>query len=254
MIDDHKPFQDHFSAHAADYASARPTYPPRLFEWLAEQCEERQLAWDVATGNGQAAMSLAEHFEKVLASDGSAAQLEAAQRHPSINYQQAVAGDPWLPGDCVDLVTVAQAVHWFDQERFFADAMRVLKPGGVLAVWGYGRVEVSPNIDRIEEVFYKDVVGDYWPPERSQLDAELSELEMPGESIEVPDFEMSVTWTARQFINYIGTWSAVRRYRDAKGHDPLVWLQGELDPFWRSHERRRVRWPLFLKVSRKPES
>lgn len=245
-------FNDHFSGMASEYAHARPGYPARLFEWLVQNSPDRKLAWDVATGTGQAALALTAHFEKVVANDASPQQIEAASPHARINYQVALAENSWLPGECADLVTVAQAVHWFDQPKFFGEVERVLKPGGLLAVWGYGNVQVAPRIDRIEEYFYEEIVGPYWPPEREQIDAELKQLDFPYPEIEIPAFEMTAAWTPSQFLAYIGTWSAVRRYRQEKKHDPLAWLEKEIAQFWRPGERRKVRWPLFMRAGHKP--
>ncbi|MDX1444258.1 MAG: class I SAM-dependent methyltransferase [Gammaproteobacteria bacterium] len=249
---DRKEFKDHFSAQSSQYASARPSYPPELFDWLAGQVANHQHAWDAATGNGQAAHELVRHFSRVTATDASPQQLEKAKAHQRIQFLCARSENSPLDSQSVDMITVAQAVHWFDMDAFNAEVERVLKPGGVVAVWAYGNIRVAPQIDAIEEEFYEQVVGDYWPDERRHIENGLADISLPWAELATPDFDMTAAWVPSQFTAYIGTWSAVQRYRAEKKEDPVRWLKQQLLTCWGPGERRKVRWPLHLKVARKP--
>jgi SAM-dependent methyltransferase len=253
-MSDDKPagFKDHFSTQAALYAAARPTYPPALFDWLAAQLDTHQHAWDAGTGNGQAALELAARFANVTATDASDAQLQQVTAHPRIRYLQAHSENAPLEDASVDLVTVAQAVHWFDMDAFNREVDRVLRPGGLVAVWVYGNIRVTPDIDRIEDHFYNGVVGDYWPAERRHIDIGLRDIHLPYPLLETPSFDMTAAWVPSQFTAYIGSWSAVQRYRAAHDDDPVLQLKRELLEVWGAGERRKVRWPLTLKAARKP--
>ncbi len=247
-------FKDHFSGHANSYAKARPGYPAELFGWLASLCDERALAWDCATGSGQAASMLAKDFAAVIATDASAAQIENAVHAANITYRVAPAERSALESASVDLVTVAQALHWFDIDAFYAEVRRVLKPGGVIAAWGYHLTRVSAHIDRAIEMFDAEIIGPYWPPERRHIDARYGDLDFPFARIEAPELAMHLAWNRRQFLDYIGTWSAVQRYRQAKGHDPLVWLENEIAAYWREDDVRDVSWPIFFLAGRNGQS
>ncbi len=244
------PFKDHFSGHAAAYAEARPGYPPALFAWLADESPQRECAWDCATGNGQAACALAEHFRLVVATDASAEQIANARAHPRIAYRVAPAESPGLEPASVDLVTVAQAVHWFDRPRFYAAANAALVPGGLIAVWSYGLFTISPEIDAAVARFYDGPIGRYWPPERRLVDEHYETLDFPFEEIAAPDFDMRQSWTLDQVIAYLGTWSGVQRYRRAEGHDPMAAIASELERLWDDAPQRRVSWPLYLRAGR----
>lgn len=159
-------FKDHFSEIAARYAEFRPTYPAELFDWLASLCEEHETAWDCATGSGQAAAGLSKHFRKIIATDASAEQIAHAGGPNNVSFRVAPAEASGLADRSIDLVTVAQAAHWFDLTKFFAEAQRVLNPGGVLALWGYGRLDLPAGMDAIFQRFYSETVGPYWPPRR----------------------------------------------------------------------------------------
>ncbi|HEX6930281.1 MAG TPA: class I SAM-dependent methyltransferase [Gammaproteobacteria bacterium] len=243
-------FKDHFSAHANRYAEARPGYPGALFEWLAAQCRERALAWDCATGSGQAAVELARHFERVVATDASAEQIANARQAANIAYCVAPAENCGLDDASIDLVTVAQALHWFDRDAFYAQARRVLKPGGVIVAWGYHLTRVQPAIDRIINVFDQAIIGPFWPPERRHIDARYGDLDFPFARIAVPDFDMHLAWSRKQFLDYIATWSAVQRYRKQKGHDPMAWLENEIAAYWNPDEVLDVSWPMFFLAGR----
>ena len=181
------PFKDHFSGHAATYSMFRPTYPRRLFEWLAETAPRRERAWDAGTGSGQAAVGLAEHFACVVGTDASAAQVGHATPHPRVEYRVAPAEASGLPEGWADLVTVAQALHWFDLPRFFGEARRVLAPDGLLAVWCYGDCRLDdPAVDRIVHRYNRDTVEDYWPPERDLVLAEYRPIPFPFAEVATP--------------------------------------------------------------------
>jgi len=159
-------FKDHFSGHAAAYATCRPGYPRDLVAAVARLHREHRLALDTGTGNGQAAVGLAEHFDRVVATDPSAQQLAHATPHPRVEYRIAPSEASGLPDGSVDLVTAAQAFHWFDFDRFFAEVKRILAPGGAVAIWTYNLPRVDPAVDRQIDRLAHDVTGPYWPPER----------------------------------------------------------------------------------------
>jgi SAM-dependent methyltransferase len=241
-------FKDHFSAHAADYAKFRPRYPKELFRWLATVAPERELAWDCATGNGQAAVALAELFERVIATDASEMQIGNAEAHGSVEYRVARAEESGIDSNTVDLITVAQALHWFDLKRFYAEARRVSKPGGVLAVWAYKLATVSPEIDAVVNHYYSEVVGPFWPEERAQVE-KFEELAFPCPEIEAPLFEMVAEWNAEHLIGYLRTWSATQRFMAANQRDPVEEIVGGLRTAW-GDEVRLVVWPLTVRVGR----
>jgi SAM-dependent methyltransferase len=245
-------FLDHFSGVAGAYAEHRPLYPTRLFEWLAALAPRRGLAWDCGTGSGQAALGLAPHFERVVATDASAAQIAEARLHPRVQYRVAPAESSGLSAAAVDLVTVGQALHWFDRPAFFSEARRVLRPGGVVAAWTYGGSRFDdPRIDEIHRRFYTGTIGPYWPPERALVEAGYRTIEFPFDEIVPPAFEMEANWPLAAFLGYVGTWSAVTRFREACGFDPVGRLGEELRPHWgESDALRRIRWPLTLRVGR----
>ncbi len=242
-------FKDHFSGQSDAYQKYRPDYPSGLFAWLAGESPSRRLAVDVATGNGQAATALARHFESVIATDPSAAQLREARAVPRVEYRQEPAEAISVASASVDLLVAAQAAHWFDWPRFVSEARRVLCPGGVLAIWTYGNAEVAPAIDRLLEDFSRDAVGPWWPRERRHVDEGYRDLPLPFPPIEAPDFEMRASWDAAAMLGYLDTWSAVRRQRARTGRDALAILAAPLAAAW-GEGARPVRWPLTLKTGR----
>lgn len=243
-------FSDHYSAVANSYARFRPRYPSELFAWLAAHSPGRGLAWDCATGNGQAAIGLVERFERVAASDASAAQVARAARHSRCALRVALAEASALPAARVDLVTVAQALHWFDLERFWPEVRRVLRPGGLVAVWCYQLFSSTPEVDRVIARFYQDVVGPYWPPERAILERGYGDVPFPFQEIAVPPFAMAADWDLAHLLGYLGTWSATRRYQTRHGSDPREQIRDELTAAWGGVERQRLRWPLLVRAGR----
>lgn len=245
-------FPDHFSPLAERYAAARPTYPPELFAWLAPLPAERERAWDVGTGSGQAAVALADHFAEVVATDAAEAQLSRAAPHPRVHYRRAAAEASGLEDGSVDLVTVAQAVHWFDLDRFWAEVRRVAAPGGVVAVWTYHGVGLTPAVDRVVARYYTEIVGRYWPPERAAVEDAYRSLPFPFAEVPAPAFHIRQRWDLARFAGYLGTWSASRHWSDAHGGaDPLAEIAADLAAAWGDPgEEREVVWPLGLRVGR----
>jgi SAM-dependent methyltransferase len=244
-------FQDHFSGHAADYARYRPQYPPALFAYLAQLAPSRELAWDTGTGNGQAALGLAAHFVRVIASDAAEQQIANAVPHVRVEYRVAPAESLDALAGSVDLITAAQAAHWFDLARFHAEARRVLKPQGVVAIWCYGLTRVAPEVDAIVEHFYRDVVGPFWPPELRFIDERYQTLPFPFTEEQPPTFRIETAWRLQDFKHYLRTWSATQRYTAQRGTDPLQPIEHRLAQAWGDvAQPRAVGWPIHLRVGR----
>lgn len=218
-------FADHFSTQATDYSRYRPTYPPELFAWLAGLVE---------------------------AHDASRRQLRQARSHPGVSYLVAAAERAPFGGGRLDLVTVAQALHWFDFDAFFAETRRVVRPGGVLAAWTYDLVTVDADVDAVVRWFYSEVVGPYWPPERRYVEEQYRTLPFPFEAVgPVPDFGMGKSWSREDLVAQAGTWSSTNRYRRDRGEDPLELLRPRLAEVWPDPEEHRpVHWTVHLRAGR----
>jgi SAM-dependent methyltransferase len=241
-------FKDHFSRQAADYAKFRPSYPKELFDYLGRIAPTRQLGWDCGTGNGQAAIGLASVFDRVIATDASEKQIANAQPHERVEYHVAPAENSGIESGTVDLIMVAQALHWFNLDRFYAEARRVLKPSGVFAASAYTLLRIEPAIDEIVNRYYHEVVGPFWPPERKLVE-NFAELPFPFRKIDPPKFEMMAQWNLDHLIGYLGTWSATQRYIAARGGDPLGRITDELRTVWGAPQQiRKIVWPLILRI------
>jgi SAM-dependent methyltransferase len=248
-------FQDHFSSRATMYARARPTYPPSLFADLAALAPGHGLAWDCGTGNGQAARGLAAHFDQVRATDPSAPQLAHAPPHPKIEFRLAEERDSGLAASTVDLVTAAQAAHWFDLEAFYAEARRVLRPGGLIAIWCYSLLHIGPGIDERIRHFYEVTVGPYWPPGRKHTEVGYRTLPFPFPELPFPSAVMEQHWGLEELGAYLRTWSSVMRFMESLGTDPVGPLLQELAPAWGPAETQwRIEWPLAGRIGRLPAS
>jgi ubiquinone/menaquinone biosynthesis C-methylase UbiE len=243
-------FKDHFSKQAADYAKFRPQYPRALFEFIAAEAPNDQLALDVATGNGQAASGLAEFFARVIAIDASEKQIASAQPNDRVEYRVAPAEATELPTESCAALTVAQALHWFDLDRFYAEARRVLLPRGVIAVWSYAELQISPEVDRVVRHFYKNVVGPFWPPERTIVERGYRDLPFPFQEIKTPPFQIESAWSLAHLFGYLRTWSATQRFMAANGNDPVETIARDLAAAWGSSETRRAVWPLTTRIGR----
>jgi len=246
-------FADHFSRQAADYTRYRPRYPAALFEFLASQCRQQQLALDVATGNGQAAVQLCDHFNNVIGYEPSLSQLHNAEAHPALHYVCSTAEQLPFAGEQFDLITVAQAAHWFDHNRFHAEVTRILKPGGLLAVWCYGLFAIEPAIDALINHYYAETVGRYWPAERHWIEQGYAGLPFPFATIDTPAFHIEAAWNLEEVIGYLFTWSATQRYLADNDDDPLVVLKQELQQVWPVPARpKTIHWPIHIQAGHKP--
>jgi SAM-dependent methyltransferase len=245
-----KPFEDHYAAVSADYAHFRPPYPAALFEWLATAAPGRSLAWDCGTGSGQAAVPLADYFDRVVATDASKAQIAAAAPHPRIEYRVSRAQDSALASGSVDLITVAQALQWFDLELFYGEVQRVLRTGGLLAVWSYGMLSIEgEEVDSLLRGFHRVMLAPYWPPERAHVESGYRDLPLPFPEVPTPAFAMTASWTLPRLLGYVRTWSATGRYMERNGIDPVVELAAKLATLWGvADEKRSVTWPLSFRV------
>jgi ubiquinone/menaquinone biosynthesis C-methylase UbiE len=240
-----------FSSVAREYSNFRPGYPPELFEWLARSCLGNEAAWDCGCGSGQASVALAAHFQRVYATDASAGQIGVAKAHERVSYSVATAERSGLPDASVDLVIVAQALHWFDVEAFYSEARRVARPGALLTVWTYPRPQFTdPVLDRVFHAFYENVVGPFWPPERRHVEAHYRTIPFPFEELPHPHFGLELHWSREQLLGYVSSWSASARYKKEKGTDPVPLLDQSLSAVWRGDTRVSLRMPLVLRAAR----
>ena len=244
-------FEDLFSKQAEEYAQYRPRYPDALFEYLASVAPGHSLAWDCATGNGQAALSLAPYFERVVGTDASENQIANAEPHAKITYRVARAEQTDFEDHSVDLITVAQAIHWFDLDAFYAEAKRVLAPGGVLAVWTYYESEIEPAIDRVVSKYQSEVVGPYWSPRIGLPANHYRTLPFPFEELDAPTFVSETEWDLNDLVGFFQSWSATQTFIEQRGYHPIKEIEEELVTAWGSPEqKRRVRWTLPMRVGR----
>ncbi|MDC0712574.1 class I SAM-dependent methyltransferase [Stigmatella sp. ncwal1] len=244
-------FKDHFSTHASGYAAHRPTYPRALVDALANVAPDTRVALDCGCGTGQLSVLLAERFAHVVATDASAGQIDHARPHPQVKYRVAKAEHSGLPASSVDLVTVAQAAHWLDLEPFYEEVRRVARPGAILALITYGVLHVEGDVDEQVQRFYWDTVGPHWPPERRHVEDGYRSLPFPFAEVPVPPVTMEVLWRREDLLGYVDTWSAMRALEKAAGREPFDAFASALAQSWGpSEQRRRVRWPLALRVGR----
>jgi SAM-dependent methyltransferase len=245
-------FKDHFSAVAADYASARPEYPDALFAWIASIAPSRAMAWEAGCGSGQASRGLAAHFDRVHATDPSPQQIAQATAQANVRFAVEPGERCSLPDASADAVCVAQALHWFDRDAFFAECARVLRPGGVLVAWGYQDIEVPSDVADANAAL-QDEIRDYWPPERALIDAAYAGFAWPFEPMATPSFWLQVQWTLPRLLGYFSSYSAIRRCHDASGRDPVAVHAPAFAAAWGDPEiARPLSWPLFLHARRKP--
>lgn len=249
-----RPFSDHFSGVAARYALSRPRYPDELFDWVAALPGHHRSAWDAGTGSGQAAIGLARHFMAVVATDASADQVAQAAAHPGVTYRVEPAERSSLPDHSVDLVTAAQAAHWFDIEAFHAEVGRVLAPDGAVAVWSYALPQLDDPAAGAELAAFAEQVAPWWPAERRLVETGYRTMPFPFDEVRAPAFDVIAEWDLDQLFSYLRTWSAVTRFIAANGTDPLGDVAARLARVWGAeHQVREVRWPVAMRAGRPPK-
>lgn len=246
-----KQIKDLFSGHADQYAQYRPQYPQKLYAAILDSTDRREHYWDCATGNGQVARDLGRHFKYCYATDVSANQLAQAPQVSNIKYGIGRAEHSGFPDDFFDLITVAQALHWFDTAAFAAEALRVGRTGAVLAVWGYGLLRLGEPLDTLISHFYREVVGPYWEGERRHIDGAYSEIELPLDTpTDLGNFRIERVAGPDWLRGYLATWSSVQQYRRSTGEDPVPTLMEALAKHWKDGEPRRVIFPIFGRMGR----
>ncbi|KAL5994666.1 hypothetical protein ACLOJK_024719 [Asimina triloba] len=258
---------DLFNRQAKQYAEGRPSYPLELFQFIASKTPEHELAWDVGTGNGQAAVSLAGFYKNVVGTDTSAEQLSFAEKLPNVRYQQttpALTVDELKakvgPHQTVDLVTVAQAFHWFDRPTFYQHVKWLSKrPNGVLAVWCYTLPRINDSIDAIIDRVYAELEP-FWAAPRKMVDDEYRSFEFPFEPVEGTEHTGPFEFEAKQsmdldaYLTYIQSWSAYQIARQ-KGIEHLT--EEVVEDFKRAwggedekHSIKVAKFPVFLRIGK----
>jgi SAM-dependent methyltransferase len=241
--------KDLFSKQAGIYAKYRPGYPEDLINYILSFVKEKKYAWDVATGNGQAAKLLAPHFEKVFATDISEKQIGQAAPAPNVEYRPGPAEKSDFPNDRFDLITVAQAYHWFQFKDFEKEAIRVSKSGGIIAIWGYGLIITdSEMLNQSIQYFYTAVVGKYWDPERKYLDESYRTVPFPFQALPSKQFSITVYWSREDLLGYLNTWSSVQHYIEANQKNPVDEFNKELPGIWHDGSKKSFSFPLFLRI------
>lgn len=242
-----RPAGDHFSAVSASYAQFRPRYPHALFEFVASLAPRHGRAWDCGAGTGQATLDLAEWFDEVCATDVSPEQIAHAPAHPRITWQVAPAESTALRARSVDLIAVAQALHWFDHRRFYDEVRRVAAPRAAIAAWTYAAPVVEGAVGVSLTRFAHETLGPYWPAERRYVDDEYRTIPFPFERVATPRLELSDRWDRSRVLGYTRTWSATVRYQQHHGRDPVRQLEDQLEKLWPiESEARTIVWPLII--------
>lgn len=240
--------KDNFSTKSDEYAKHRPGYPEEVFHFLQKIVTEKERLWDCGTGNGQVAGRLASVFQQVYATDISVPQLMNAQNRPNIHYSKQRAEKTNFPDSYFDLITVAQAIHWFDFEAFYKEVRRTLKPDGTIAVMGYGLFRSNKETTAVIDHFYNGIIGPYWDSERRYLDEEYKTIPFPFKEMEAPEFIHEMEWSLERLVGYLKTWSAVKHYEKANGKNPVDLVYSDLKKSF--GERGKVVFPVLFRVGR----
>lgn len=243
--------KDNFSTQSDKYVQYRPTYPKELFDYLNTLVTNKESAWDCGTGNGQVAIELSKTFEKVYATDISQSQVENALQAENIFYSVQPAEKTAFDDNQFDLIVTAQAIHWFDFDKFYSEAKRTAKENALICVVGYGRMEISEQIDQIITDFYENVIGTYWDKERKYIDENYNTIPFPFHEIQTPNFVNTLQWPLEHLIGYLNTWSAVKHFIKQNEYNPIDKLQAEIGKYWSKEETKEVKFPLLLRIGNK---
>jgi SAM-dependent methyltransferase len=240
-----------FGQYAADYAKSRPQYPAALWRWVAGLCDAHEHAWDAGCGNGQASIALAQYFDRVTASDISAEQIASALAHPKVSYFASRTEELNFPRASLDLICVAQALHWFDLNKFWLQAQHALKSQGVFLAVAYGLFEVDAEIDAVSKQYFYDIVQPYQAAGNAMVANGYADINFPFDMLTAPSFAIECAWTLEQLLNYAATWSAVARMRKETGVDPMLAYRAALERIWGgANTPRNVRMPMTVKAGR----
>lgn len=243
---------DRFSLQAKSYAQFRPSYPAPFIEEVVSSCSATHCAWDCATGNGQVAVSIADHFHLVEATDISEQQLKNSVKRENINYQVGAAEKTSFEDEVFDLVTVAQAIHWFDHSKLFSEVDRVLKYGGIFATWGYGLFRFNNDaLNNVISWFYENIMGEYWDPQRRLIESQYDTIEFPYPAIKAPSFKIPISANVESIIAFFETWSSVDNYRKAKKEDPIPLVRERLLSKFDPDNVFQGYYPRFSKIVKK---
>lgn len=242
--------KDNFSTISDRYAKFRPNYPQAIFDFLYPLLNSKERAWDCGTGNGQVAAELAKDFMHVDATDISQPQLNHAQQADNIFYSLQPAEQTSFQDSTFDLITVAQAVHWFDFDQFNNEVRRVSKPNAIIALLGYELNNITPEVDRVVRHFYTEIIGEYWDPERRYLEQKYQTIPFPFRELETPEIYNIKLWNFDTLVGYLKTWSAVQHFVNANGYNPVDEIATELRAAWGSTEVRKVSFPIIFRVGR----
>lgn len=245
-------FKDNFSKQSDTYLKYRPHYPEELYSFLAGLCAEKKLAWDCGTGNGQAAVSLVKHFSNVLASDPSEAQIKNAIASTHVIYKVCSAENSGLESKSIDLITVANALHWFQFDTFYTEVKRILKSDGIIAVWCYGSpIHLqSAAVNEVIRKLHDDVLGKFWLPENRLVEQKYKTIPFPFSELPHPNFTMEKNLSEKDLLGLFHSWSAVQRYKDSEQADPVALIEKDLREAWGKDERQCFTWELTLKLGR----
>ncbi|MDN5199870.1 class I SAM-dependent methyltransferase [Fulvivirgaceae bacterium BMA10] len=243
-------FKDHFSDQSDIYAKYRPSYPKELFEYLASVSKQHNKVWDCGTGNGQAAIALAEYFKTVIATDPSVSQIKNAQPGNNITYHTWPAEKTDIDESSVDLITVAQAIHWFDFKAFYKEVKRVATKEAFLAVWTYSLIQIDPVIDKVISKLYSDILGNYWPKERRYVDEAYKTIPFPFIEIATPSLQIKKIWSKQDLLQYLMTWSSTQRYVKKHEQNPIAFIIDELNTYWNDKDEKQVYWDLHIRTGK----
>jgi len=242
--------KDNFSSQSDRYAKYRPHYPEEFYAYLNSLLPIKENAWDCGTGNGQVAFELAKSFKSVFATDISQSQLNNAQKAENISYSVQAAEKTDFQKELFDLVVVAQAIHWFDFEKFYAEVNRTARKNALICVLGYGRISISETVDSVITNFYKNVVGPYWDVERRYIDQHYETIPFPFHELSTPRFAIELQWNRSHLLGYLNTWSAVKHFTRKNGYNPVEELQEEIASLWKDTEKMQVQFPILLRIGR----
>jgi len=245
-----KTFKDNFSKQSDIYVKYRPLYPKELYSYLSSLTPQHGIAWDCGTGNEQAAIGLTEFYDQITATDPSEQQIGNALKNKKIKYSVEKAENSSLQTNSIDVITIANALHWFDFKTFYQEVKRVLKANGIIAAWAYGNPEISPEIDLIVNHFHDFILKGYWLAENRLVENEYKTIPFPFEEINSPTFYYKKHMTLNELIGLLNTWSATQRFIDTNGFNPTKQLNHELTRIWNDDSKKMFSWKLILKVGK----